>query len=86
MAQLYPRYTRLYPTHIPLTKVATWAFGLDTALELVSGASFGCVLHHFSGPTRFKWSRGQVRPEIGRKLGKNNQKKLAKVANWAKSL
>ena len=38
------------------------------ALEVVSGANFGCVLQHFSGPTRLKGSRGQVRPEIGQKL------------------
>ncbi len=37
------------------------------ALELVSGADFGCVLHHFSSPTRLDGSRGQVRPEMGLK-------------------
>ena len=39
----------------------------ETALELVSGANFGCVLHHFSSPTRWNGSRGQVRPETGEK-------------------
>ena len=42
--------------------------GYETALELVSGADFVCVLHHFSGPSRVEWSRGQVRPEIYQKL------------------
>jgi len=41
--------------------------GRETALELVSGACLGCDLHHFSGPTRFKGSRGQVRPGIRQK-------------------
>ena len=40
----------------------------EVALELASGANFGCVLHHFSGPTRLKGSRGQVRQEIRQKL------------------
>ena len=35
--------------------------------ELVSGANFVCVLHHFSGPTRLKGPRGQCQPEIRRK-------------------
>ncbi len=38
--------------------------GHETALELVSGANFGCVLHHFSSPARLDWSRGQVLPEL----------------------
>ena len=41
--------------------------GHETAFKLVSGAKFVCVLHHLSGPTRLKESRGQVRPEIGQK-------------------
>ncbi len=36
-------------------------------LELVSGANFGCVLHHLSSPSRFDGSRGQAWPEIGQK-------------------
>ncbi len=32
--------------------------GHETVLELVSLANFGCVLHHFSSPTRLKGSRG----------------------------
>ena len=32
------------------------------ALELASGADFGCILHHFSSWTRLRPSRGQVRP------------------------
>ncbi len=39
--------------------------GHETALELVSGANFGCVLHQLSSPTRWNGSRGQVRPETG---------------------
>ena len=38
------------------------------ALELVSGANFGRVLQHLSGPTRSKGSRGQVRLGIGKRL------------------
>ena len=41
--------------------------GHERALELVSGANFGCVLHHFSGPTHLEGSRGQVRQGIGQK-------------------
>ncbi len=37
--------------------------GHETALELVSGANFEGMLHHFSSPTRWNGSRGQVRPE-----------------------
>ncbi len=46
--------------------------GHETALELVYGANLGCVLHHFSSPTRWNGSRGQVRPETGRKPNKNH--------------
>ncbi len=41
--------------------------GHETALVLVSGANCGCGLHRFSSPTRWNVSRGQVRPETGRK-------------------
>ena len=34
---------------------------------MVSGANFGCLLHHFSSPTRGSGSRGQVRQETGQK-------------------
>ncbi len=44
--------------------------GHETALELVSGANFGCVLHHLSRPTRWNGSWGQVRPEICQKTNK----------------
>ncbi len=37
--------------------------GHETALQLVSGADFSCVLHHFSSLTRRSESRGQGRPE-----------------------
>ena len=40
------------------------------ALELVSGASLGCVLHYFSTLTHWRGSRGQVWPESGRKSPK----------------
>jgi hypothetical protein len=45
--------------------------GHETALELVSGANFGCVLHHFSSLTRWNGSRCQVRPETGQKPNTN---------------
>ncbi len=45
--------------------------GHETALDLVSWADFGCVLHHFSSPTRWSGSRGQVRPETGQKTNKH---------------
>ncbi len=45
--------------------------GHETALELVSGANFGRVLHHFSIPTRWNGSRGQVRPATGQKPNRN---------------
>ena len=40
------------------------------ALELVSEADFGCVLHHFSSWTRLRRSRGQVRPGNAEKTSK----------------
>ncbi len=43
----------------------------ETALELVSGVNFGRGLHHFSSPTRWNGSRGQVRPETGQKPNPN---------------
>ncbi len=43
----------------------------ETALELVSGVNVGCVLHHFSSPTRWKGSRVQVRPVTGQKSNIN---------------
>ncbi len=42
--------------------------GHETALQLVSGANFGPVLHHFSSSTRLDGSQGQVWPEIGQQL------------------
>ncbi len=39
--------------------------GHETALELVPGSNFGCVLHHVSSPTRWNGSRGQAGPENG---------------------
>ncbi len=33
------------------------------AFVLVSGATFGCVLHQLLSPTRWNGSPGQVRPE-----------------------
>ena len=49
-----------------------WRFrgGHEIILYLVSGANFRCVLHHFSSLTRWNRSRGQVRPEHGRKRPK----------------
>ena len=35
--------------------------------KLVSWVEFECVLHHFSSPTRWNGSRGQVRPETCQK-------------------
>jgi hypothetical protein len=48
-----------------LLRTLTWVC-LSLSLSL-SGANFGCVLHHFSSPTRWNGSRGQVRPETGQK-------------------
>ena len=44
----------------------------ELGIQLVTGANFGCVLHHFSGRTRFKGSQGQVRPEIRQKTENKN--------------
>ena len=48
-------------------QVAKIQNGHETALDFVSGATFVCVLHHFSGPARSEGSRGQVRPKICQK-------------------
>ncbi len=66
------------PFHLPSLSDTFYIFtcgsgpenGHETALELVSGANFGCVLHHFSSPTRWNGSRGQVLPETGQKTNK----------------
>ena len=39
----------------------------EMTLELVPGANFRCVLHHFSRPTRWSGSWGQVWPKKDRK-------------------
>jgi len=45
------------------------------ALESVSGADFGCVLHHLAGPDPFQGVSG---PKFGRKL----TTKLAKIVDF----
>ncbi len=62
---MYP-YLRLV-THFEFSIVGPDQHGHETALELVSGANIGGVLHRFSSPIRWNGSRGQVRPETGQK-------------------
>ncbi len=64
-------YLRLV-THFGFLIGSGTEHGNETAVELVSGANVGCVLHHFSSPTRWNVSRGQVRPEVGQKTSTNS--------------
>ncbi len=63
-------YLRLV-THFEFSSVSGPESGHETALEFVSGANLGHVLHDFSSPTRWNGSRGQVRPETGQKPNTN---------------
>ncbi len=70
------------PTIMPIFNCGSGPeHGYETALELVSGANFGCVLHLFSSPTRWNGSRGEVRPETAQKP--NNKYNFDYLLNYS---
>ena len=50
------------------SKAMSWQFGIRKSPPR---DNCGCVLHHFSSPTRWNGSRGQVRPETSQKPNTN---------------